>query len=831
MTPSTCLSVEALKQFRGGLLPETEARHLAQHLRGCPVCVGHLATALADDPLVLGLRAQHGRPRLRNPLLERARQDCRAQPLRLAAGEEATPAIGAAEATLAPAPGSPVAPATQQRLLSFPVSIPEGPCCFLSPPQAPGELGRLGSYRVLCVLGEGGMGMVLLAEDTRLQRRVALKVMKPLLAADPASRQRFLREARATAALEHDHVIVIHHIDEANGVPYLAMPLLQGETLEDRLRRESVLAVTEVLRIGRETAAGLAAAHTAGLIHRDVKPGNLWLEAPSGRVKVLDFGLASMPVPEGEKTLPGTLLGTPGYMAPEQTEGQADARSDLFSLGCVLYRMATGQLPFRGESAMQKIRNTLFEAPQPPQEINPALPGALCHLILRLLARKPEERPATALAVARVLETIEGQIPRNGLPPLALLVPGNRHLPDATERVAVALPPAAVKPPSSRRRRLLLGGGIVAATLLLTVLLVRPFRSPSGSEGKERRGEDGGPSADRPNAAYPKWPVGEELPPPREATRDRRFRESWVTNPEPIEGLTSWCIEPTVGKSYPTAFHFTNDEQLLIQYNGGPWEQFDSRTCGLRPAPFGGTFHALTKDGRVCARLGQVGVELWEEGDPIQKRVNLPSPGPWYEAAFAPDGMTIATFDRADGRAAYRLGFWDVNEGSSLGELSGEAELKPPLNAQVYAWSPDSKTLAVSLYGQDGIALFRSPWKGPVKVIRSEPGVTALAWSPDAQLLATVGKDGQAYLIDVTLGAVVDKIPGGRVAAVPAWEPRVGTSLAVATLDKKSSSGIARRRRRPTTSPDTTSLSRRLPFWEMAERWSRAARAASASGT
>ena len=193
-------------------------------------------------------------------------------------------------------------------------------------------------------------------------------------------------------------------------MPYLAMPLLLGETLDNRLKREGMLSVAEALRIGREAATGLAAAHERGLIHRDIKPANLWLEAPADRVKILDFGLASMPCVDAEKSLPGTLLGTPGYMAPEQTEGAATHRSDLFSLGCVLYRMATGQLPFRGESAMQKIRNTLLETPQPPQEINPALPGALCHLILRLLSRKPEERPATALAVARVLETIEGQI-------------------------------------------------------------------------------------------------------------------------------------------------------------------------------------------------------------------------------------------------------------------------------------------------------------------------------------------------------------------------------------------------------------------------------------
>ncbi len=177
---------------------------------------------------------------------------------------------------------------------------------FLRPAKGPGELGWLGSYRVLKVLGAGGMGIVFLAEDPQLQRHVALKVMRPTLASNSAARQRFLREARAAAAIEHDHIVGIFQVAEDRGVPFLAMPFLKGESLDARLNRDSSLPVPEVLRIGREIAEGLDAAHQHGLIHRDIKPGNIWLEdkgraerrqppggsEAGGRVKILDFGMA-----------------------------------------------------------------------------------------------------------------------------------------------------------------------------------------------------------------------------------------------------------------------------------------------------------------------------------------------------------------------------------------------------------------------------------------------------------------------------------------------------------------------------------------------------------
>ncbi len=256
------------------------------------------------------------------------------------------------------------------------------------------------------------MGVVLAAEDIQLGRRVALKVMRRSLAANPRARQRFLREARATAALRHDNVVTIYQVGEEGGVPFLAMELLDGEALEERLRRVGRLPPAEVLRIGRETAQALAAAHAKGLIHRDIKPGNLWLEKDSNRVKVLDFGLAYSAAEDVQLTQSGTVVGTPTYMAPEQARGESvDGRSDLFSLGCVLYRALTGREPFRGPNVMATLAALATQDPRPVRELAPEVPPALADLVRKLLAKNPADRYPSASALVEALRAIDVRPP------------------------------------------------------------------------------------------------------------------------------------------------------------------------------------------------------------------------------------------------------------------------------------------------------------------------------------------------------------------------------------------------------------------------------------
>lgn len=280
---------------------------------------------------------------------------------------------------------------------------------FLAPPQQPDEIGRLGPYRVLEALAAGGMGVVFRAEDPGLQRQVALKTMQPSLSINPYFKERFLREARAAAALKHPNIVTIYQVGDDRSTPFLAMEFLEGEALDARLAREHRLPILEAIRIAREVAVGLTAAHAKGLVHRDVKPSNIWLEGEKGHVKILDFGVARAAGELPQLTPAGAIIGTPAYMAPEQarSEGtQVDGRSDLFSLGCVLYRMSTGSMPFKGADAIEIISALALHTPPSPLSLNPQMPPVLSDLIMWMLAKKPENRPATAQVVVDCLEKL-----------------------------------------------------------------------------------------------------------------------------------------------------------------------------------------------------------------------------------------------------------------------------------------------------------------------------------------------------------------------------------------------------------------------------------------
>ncbi len=296
---------------------------------------------------------------------------------------------------------------------------------FLSPAEEPDEIGRLAGYRILGVLDEGGMGVVFRAEEPRARRQVAVKVIRPERLGTAESRARFLREGQTAAAVDHERVVPIYRVGEANGVPFLVMPLLKGESLRVRLERDKRLPWPEAARLAREMAEGLHAAHAAGLVHRDVKPGNVWLKAsPDGgtsHVLLLDFGLARAVEGGGDLSHIGAVVGTRAYMAPEQAEGrEVDGRADLFSLGCVLYEMLSGRKPFA--------------------QLCPDVPARLVDLVTALLEKTPGRRPASAADVALALSDLES-LPT---PPV----------------------PAPPRPAPTSRRRLLAAAGILALLIL-----------------------------------------------------------------------------------------------------------------------------------------------------------------------------------------------------------------------------------------------------------------------------------------------------------------------------------------------------------------------------
>jgi serine/threonine protein kinase/WD40 repeat protein len=289
----------------------------------------------------------------------------------------------------------------RERTITPPPEFPS--FAFLDPPSGPGYIGRFGPYDVIEFIGQGGSGLVFKALDPTLHRLVAIKVLAPQLAANATARLRFLREARAAASVTHDHVVTIHAVDEANGLPYLVMQYIPGKSLEDRIKRSGPLELREILRIGMQAASGLAAAHAQGLIHRDVKPANILLENGIERVKLTDFGLARA-VDDASLTQSGVIAGTPQYMAPEQARGEAvDPRADQFGLGCVLYTMATGHSPFRAATTMAVLRRVCDEAPRPIRDANPEAPPWLAEIVDRLLAKNPADRYASAAEVCTVL--------------------------------------------------------------------------------------------------------------------------------------------------------------------------------------------------------------------------------------------------------------------------------------------------------------------------------------------------------------------------------------------------------------------------------------------
>ena len=346
---------------------------------------------------------------------------------------------------------------------------------FLKPSDKDGVKGTIGPYEVLEVIGRGGMGVVLRAVDPKLNRIVAVKALLPELAANPNSRRRFLREAQAAAAISHPHVVTIHAVDDSHEdaqgkpvPPYLVMEFVAGQSLQQKLDRVGTLRLTEILRIGRQIAEGLAAAHKQGVIHRDIKPANILLENGVERVKITDFGLARA-IDDITVTRTGEVSGTPQYMSPEQASGErVDHRIDLFSLGCVMYAMCTGHSPFRGDGIAHVIKRVTQDTPRSITDQNPEIPTWLREIIDCLLQKNPEQRFQTAEGVVAILDehlkriqhptesgshsVINQQLP-NSLPEVSSQTVPEPHskVPDDISTARPAVPPNHIRVPETLR--------------------------------------------------------------------------------------------------------------------------------------------------------------------------------------------------------------------------------------------------------------------------------------------------------------------------------------------------------------------------------------------
>jgi Leucine-rich repeat (LRR) protein len=564
-----CPKREDFQRLIWGQLPPPDVDRLTQHLGGCPDCAAALQSLLGA-----------GTPPLTRPVAP------------------ADGATGGATSGDLPQPSLDPSPAPDDSAADSSSDL--APTLrALKPPRGPGEIGWLAHYRVLKVLGQGGMGVVFLAEDVRLGRTVALKTMKPEVAADPRHRQRFLREARAAAKVESDYIVPIYDVGEDGGVPWLAMPLLKGQSLNDLLTRVKVLTPGQAARLGAQVAKGLAAAHAAGLIHRDVKPGNIWVEPEGGgRAKLLDFGLARDQSPPHERgdaplTRTGAVVGTPAFMAPEQAGGQPlDARADLFSLGCVLYRAVTGRLPFQGPGTLGTLVAIAIATPPAPAELNRDVPPPLSALIMKLLAKDRAARPPSAAAVAAALDTMR-EAP-TGPAPVARpeAAPREQSNPWADLTAVEEWPAPAAAPrrwwPLMAAAALLLalGGALAAGIVILT-------RNKDGQEAA--RVASGSSSETRPTRDS-----GKSRPGPADSSPDRRAAE-WMLSVggKVIIRVADKEQEVEAAKHLPAG-----DFQLITAFTYGNDKVTDA---GL--AHFEGLAHLTALSVEECHKVTDAGLE------------------------------------------------------------------------------------------------------------------------------------------------------------------------------------------------------------------------------
>ena len=769
---AVCPAPASLQALLQGQAPEADAARLEQHLAVCPACLSRL-TALAGEkepaPPAPGQVAA-----ARHPVLAR---------LLAKMGRPAPTALPADLLNTVPQPRHAVPNALQNTgPVSMTYSEPslesgDEVSHFLAPPQGPGEMGRLGGYRVLRLLGVGGMGAVYQAEDVALRRHVALKTMKPSAASQPGIRDRFLREARAAAALSHDHIVPIFQVGEDRGVPFLAMPLLHGEMLEDRLKRVGRLPVADALRIAREAAEGLAVAHDHGIIHRDIKPANIWLETPNDRVKIVDFGLASGQDGDVQLTTPGAIMGTPAYMAPEQAGGQVDHRADLFSLGCVLYRMLTGRPAFAGSSAMEILRNIAVQQPRSPRELNPEVPAALDGFLLRLLAKEREQRPVSAAVTAKVLRTLEGQLAGTVLlpptrpplaapvaagarPPVAQLIQKGPNASPARHEVQ-NVPPAALASPQiqkapapvangfgnalalkaaavrswalalSPRQKLMaavFGAAAVLAVVLLFLIVALMGRGGSRSPVGNQPVVKDGPTPKDVGQVVVRDPVKVIpspglIPPPPIAPGEPLNPNSIVTRPAVIEGLRGWDIisDHISVLNAPITLTFTHDGTLDMA-SAGPHTIWDFEKGSLIPAPFGGVYAAISPDRATAARTLAQSVQLFNKDKETELARSLLTDGV-YAVAWSHGGDYVATF------GAEGLVIWDPNLGRRV-KASGEVVANPatagnivwaPDDASIIAWQPVGGTDVYQIEVATGKLLTKTSVQGGTRIVWLRP--------------------------------------------------------------------------------------------------------------
>ncbi len=627
-------------------------------------------------------------------------------------------------------------------------SVPGYP--FLSQPQASGEIGRLGDYRVLAKLGEGGMGFVFRAEDPALKRFVALKVMRPEVAAKPLAADRFLREGRAAAGLKSDHIITIYQVGQANGAPFIAMEYLEGIALDEWMKQQKkAVPVPHVLRVVRDTLRGLATAHDKGLIHRDIKPANLWIEKGTARIKVLDFGLTRGMDGNDQMTADGAVVGTPAYMAPEQAAGKpVDLRADLFSVGTVMYQLFLGINPFVRSNMMATMGAVSFDVQPPVIALRPEVPQAYSDYLDRLLAKDPAGRPANAKAALAELAAIEKSLQdaaktlasSSNIPVVSMMAPAAAPVPaqvwgditdadDTVVRTSMSDPETPRKPPSNK---LLIGSGLFAFFALILGGIVIVITNKDGTKTKVEVPDGATVEVQKDGKSVAS--VG---------GKKAEVAKKDAPKPKGVGKVTGPMVAATDLKPYPprvprSAFDDLDAAKIPAEERY-PWQPKELvAVVGSSRGYFGGavehrTATVISPDGRWIVATGERGSAVL---DAKTLRPVLQDTAQVWRPALAPDGKTAAISRGGDVR---------------IYDLSG-AEPKPLRNAAPtsengvhgVAYLPDGKTLATST-GFGGVYLWdlTGPADVPKMVVhpasKGLDNVRQISASRDGTRLAAIG--------------------------------------------------------------------------------------------
>ncbi len=557
-------------------------------------------------------------------------------------------------------------------------------------------LGKLKTYDIIRVLGRGGYGTVFEAKDSALHRTVAIKVLNRDLAKSDVSRRRFIREARAGAAINHPNVVTIHAVEESGDTPFLVMELIQGETLRERIRHEPKLDLLDILRISAQIAQGLAAAHAQGIIHRDVKPGNIMLVNPTSRVKIADFGLARVAAENVELTSHGVAIGTPAYMSPEQVRGEElDSRSDLFALGCVMYSMVAGHSPFHGKSTLDIAMRIQSHDPPRLAEISKGIPEFLDDIVARLLEKDLEHRFQSAAEVADVLSqhlAILNQTP--------------------TDRFPVALRMSMLKPTGDKKRSR--WPIVLAASTILAIAAITGgwFYFGSGATNVERNGGANTDPAAEPESP-PSVPVQQRKP---EVTVSKTDAADFTTIGEALRNVAAGgTVTIQDDAEYNETIRLTDAAQYTgVRIVAPNHATVQSNAVGpvvtIRSIP-GLRLEGLT----VLAPQAQLGIEISGECPGLEiidteiRRIANPEGADASVAGVVLHRGAAGAVDEPIRLRGLRLRDTDV--GIVIGNSSAGAD--PPKHivieqCEVHGLSEFSSTLLVLLYNVEDVSIHRN---------------------------------------------------------------------------------------------------------------------------